>query len=790
MVESTVKPKSVGARIKPVEHRKLVTGYGNYIDDIQLPRMAHAAFLRSPYAHAYIKEIDTSKAKNLPGVLAVRTGQELNSRVRPLRIGDGLPGVKPLEVTPLAVDKVRMVGDAVAVVVATDRYVAEDALELIEVQYEPLPVEVDPEKAARGEGVPIHDHLNDNIISYEEGNAGDIDEAYRKADRIIKETFRHQRCTHVPMECRGMIAHWNPGARNLTVWGSLQWTYPQRNLLADIFHLPENKVRVIVPDVGGAFGQKGQIYPGDLAVCLMSIELGVPVKWIEDRRENLTACSQAREHIVEIEAAVKNDGTILGLRARVIDDIGAYALYPWVPNSWVGIIIAYLPNHYKIPNYKWEAICVLTNKPPEAPYRGPGHAIGSWAREGLIDIIARELGLDPLEVRLKNIVREEDQPYHSSNGWILENVSPLETLEQALQAIGYRDFRAEQQRARKANRYLGIGIGSFTNENGANERDIPINLGLKNAGQEVATVRMQPTGRVQAFVSVAPHGQGLETSLSQVLADELGVPMETIEVLHGDSDMPADGAGTFADRSAILGGGAVILAGRELRKKMLKIASHLLEIPEDDLEIQDGYALSRSTPEKRLAVFDIAQAAFSDPGAFPAGLEGGLVSTRRYEYPTRRATSNGAHVAIVEVDVETGKVDIKRYVAVEDCGRVINPMIVEGQIRGCVAQGLGGVLLEHMVYDQSGQPLTATFLDYLLPEATDVPDIEVHLFDNPSPFTLGGFKSAGEGGICGSVAAIINAVADALAPFNIRINRLPLKPDRILQMIGKIPQAS
>jgi len=416
MAESTVKSRSVGARIKPVEHRKLVTGYGNYIDDIQLPRMAHAAFLRSPYAHAYIKEIDTSKAKNLLGVLVVRTGQELKARVRSIRIGDGLPGVKPLEVTPLAVDKVRMVGDAVAVVVATDRYVAEDALELIEVQYEPLPVEVDPEKAARGEGVLIHDYLDNNIASYNHGNVGDIDEAYRKADRIIKETFRQQRYTHVPMECRGMIVHWNPGARSLTVWVSQQWVHVQRTLLANLLDLPENRVRIIVPDVGGSFGQKNQVYPEDLAICLISIELGVPVKWIEDRRENLTACSHAREHIVELEAPVKNDGTILGLRARVIDDIGAYALYPWPANSWALQLISYLPNHYKIPNYHWEAICVLTNKAPEAPYRGPGHAAANWACEGLMDIIARELGLDPLEMRLKNIVRKEDEPYHSSNG--------------------------------------------------------------------------------------------------------------------------------------------------------------------------------------------------------------------------------------------------------------------------------------------------------------------------------------------------------------------------------------
>ena len=465
MAEPELKSPAVGSRIKRVEDRRLITGHGSYVDDVQLPRMAHAAFLRSPHAHAYIKGIDTRNAMELPGVLAVRTGQELNTRVPPLRVGGGRTGVKPLESIPLAGDKVRMVGDPVSVVVATDRYVAEDALDLIEVEYEPLPAVVDAEQGAMGEGVLIHENLDNNIASYDEGRTGDIDEAYREADRVIKETFRSSRCTHVPMECRGLIAHWIPGAGDLTVWASLQFSHIARTLFADILKLSESRVRVIVPDVGGSFGQKSHIYPEDLSVCLMSIELGVPVKWIEDRRENLTASCHARDDIVEIEAAVKNNGKILGMRAKVISDVGANGLYPWPLNLWSTLLTSTLRGHYNIPHYKWEVTCVLTNKVPTGPMRGPGMAVGSWVREGLVDTIARELELDPLQVRFTNLSHNGDQPTQSPTEQTETNPSAVETLEKAVQLVDYELVRSEQRTARAANRYLGIGIGSFGSEN-------------------------------------------------------------------------------------------------------------------------------------------------------------------------------------------------------------------------------------------------------------------------------------------------------------------------------------
>ncbi len=779
---------SVGSRVQPVEDRKLISGAGAYIDDIQLPRMVHAAFLRSPHAHARIVSIDTSKAEELPGVLLVRTGRDLKPRLMALEVGGGMDDVETIEVTPLALDKVRMVGSSVAIVVATDRYIAEDALELIEVDYEPLEPVVDPQASASGEGTPLYDHMSNNIISINRDEVGDMDGALAAADRVIRETYTQQRYTHVPMECRGIIAHWNPGSQEMVIRASIQFAHAARSMLAEILGLPENKVRVIVPDVGGAFGQKGGFYPEDMAVYLTALELGVPVKWIEDRRENLSASAHARQHSIEMEMPVKNDGTILGMKVRMVDDVGCGPLYPIVPNNWVFNALQHLPSHYRVPAYSWEALCVLTNKSPEGPYRGPGAAIASWTMESTLDTVARELGLDPADVRRKNIVRSDELPYDSVGRFTLANVSSLETMEKALELIDYEGFRKEQEQARKEGRRLGIGIGSFTNGNAANVN--PATFGFKGAGKETATARVQSTGSVQLFTALSPHGQGSATTMGQVLADELGIPFDTIEVLHGDSDMPADGAGTWGDRSTIMGGGAVISAGRGLKKKLIHAGSLLLEAQEEDLDVQDGYVFSKSNANVRMSVADVAEAVYSGADELIGKFEGVLASTNHYEIPEKKVAANGCHVAIVEVDPSTGTIDIKRYVGVEDVGRVINPIVVEGQIRGCVAQGLGGALFEQIVYDDSGQLITNSFMDYLLPEATDVPDIEVHLFNNPTPDTLGGFKNAGEGGIPGSLCSVTNAIADALAPQEVRINRLPLKPDRILELLGNVSRAS
>ena len=793
MASGETRTRYVGAPLRAVDDQRKVAGTGQYIDDIELPRMVHAAFVRSEYPHARITSINTSAAEAMDGVLAVRTRKDF-AHVEPLRVGGMDPDAPLIGTPPLADGKVRMVGEPVAVVVATSRYVAEDALALVDVEYEPLPPMLDMD-TAQNEGAPlIQEDLRSNVALQAGDSEGDVEGALARADLIVRETFRSGRCTHTPMEGRGIIADWDRGRESLTVRASMQFAHVARNLLAKALDLPEHKVRVILPDVGGAFGQKCAIYPEDLCVSLLSMELGIPVKWVEIRSENLMASCHARDYEVEVEAAVQNDGTLLGMRVKVTNDMGAYGLYPWPFDIWPRGLATSLPGPSQVPSFQWETRCVLTNKAPGSPFRAPGVAVGSWAREAMIDLIARKLDLDPVEVRLKNL-----EPQSGSEEDVLAlSESVLRTLNKAVESFDYHGFQSGKSETQGNGKRLGIGMGSYSWGRRRSARrsmqawKTPATEGgfslasEISAAQEVATIRMLPNGRVEAFVSVSPHGQKLETTLAQVLADELGVRMESIEIIHGDSDLPAEGAGTWGDRSAKLGGGAIILASRDMKQKILHLAAHMLEAPESDLDIEDGHVVSRTSSEDKLPVSTIASRAHADPESFPDGLEGGLISTRRYQDPGWVGGSTGTHIAVVEVDVETGQVSVLRYVAVEDCGRVINPMVVEGQIHGCIAQALGEVLLEELIYDDSAQLVTGTLMDYAIPRADDLPDIEVHLVGTPSTETLGGFKSAGEGGVCAAVPAIANAITDALSPFDARVNRLPMTPERVLRTAGQI----
>ncbi len=762
-----------------------MVGTGEYVDDLKLPRTAHAAFVRSEHAHARITRIDTSAAEAADGVLAVRTHDDF-AHVPPLRVGSMAPSATRICTPALANGKVRMVGDVVAVVVATSRYAAEDALGLVDVEYEVLPSVPDIVKAQSEDAPHVHEELGSNVVLRDSDGDADVDRALAEADVVVRETYRSGRCTHTPMECRGIVADWDRGRQLLTIRASMQFAHAARNLLAKALDLPEHRVRVVLPDVGGAFGQKCSIYPEDLCVSLLSMELGRPVKWIESRSENLAASCQARDYEVEVEAGVRTDGAILGMRARVTNDIGAYGVYPWPFDIWARGLAASLAGPYEVPKFYWEISCVLTNKAPGSPYRAPGVAVGSWARESMIDLIARRLDLDPVEVRLKNLATEEDraQGVHSTTE---------RTLLEAVKAADYDGFRQQDDKANAGGKRMGIGVGSYSWGQRRSARrsskawkapadDGGFSLASElSAGQEAATVRVLPNGRVEAFVSVSPHGQKLETTLAQVLADELGMPFESIQVIHGDSNLPAEGAGTWGDRSTKLGGGAIILAGRDMKQKVLRLASHLLEAPQEDLDIVDGNVVSHSAPNERLPVSDIASMAHRDPERFPDGLEGGLISTRRYQDPGWVGGSTGTHAAVVEVDVETGGVTVLSYVAVEDCGRVINPMVVEGQVHGCIAQALGEVLLEELVYDDAGQLVTGTLMDYAIPRADQLPDIEVRLIGEPSDETLGGFKSAGEGAFCAAVPTIANAISDAISPSGSPIIRLPVTPERLVQ---------
>jgi len=777
-------PKLVGARVRRLEDRRLLTGQGAYVDDHHPPGLLHAAFLRSPHAHARITRFDPLAARTLPGVVAVVTGEELARWTKPIRALSKTPGYTLTSFPPLALGKVRFVGEAVAVAVAESRYVAEDALERIHVRYEPLPAVSDAETAG-GPGAPLlHEEAGSNVLLTREFARGDVGAALARAAVVVRERFRFHRHTAVCIENRGCLAEYHAGAGSLTLRSATQCPGLVRDLLADLLDLAEHQIRVVATDVGGGFGAKSSTYPEEITICALARWLGRPVKWIADRREDLLATSQAWDELVEAELALNTDGTIAGLRAEVTADIGAYSIWPWTAALEPVQTISFLPGPYRVPNYSGRVRGVATCKAPLGPYRGVGRPVATFAMEGLMERAARKLGIDPTELRLRNYIRPEDFPYRSPSGIVWDRASFAECLLRTREALGYEAARAEQARARAEARWLGIGFASYAELTGIGSA-ISVSPGaLIATGIESATVRVDPSGTVTAIFAIASHGQGLETSLAQVVAEELGVPLEDVRVTHGDTALSAYGTGTYASRSAVLAGGAGILAGRAVREKALKIAAHLLEADPADLVINGGRVSVRGAPDRGVTLREIAQVACAGVKRLPQGMEPGLEATRFYD-PYYGTTSTATHAAVVEVDHETGAVRVLRYVVTEDCGRIINPLIVEGQVHGGVAQGIGAALLEEVVYDEAGQLLTGTLMDYLIPAASELPTIETHHLETPSPTTLGGFRGMGEGGTIGAPAAIANAVADALAPLGIEVGELPITPERLLRLLWK-----
>jgi carbon-monoxide dehydrogenase large subunit len=777
-------PKLVGARVKRVEDRRLLTGQGSYVDDHRPPGLLHAAFLRSPHAHALIVHVDASAARLLPGVVALVTGEELARWTKPARALSKMPHYRTTSFPPLARDKVRYVGEAVAVAVADSRYAAEDALDRIVVDYEPLPALSDME-AAMEPGAPLlHEEAGSNLILAREFSSGDVDRAVAGAYVRVQERFRFHRHAAVAMENRGCLAEYHAGTGSLTLRSATQCPGLVRDILADLLDLPEHRIRVVATDVGGGFGAKSSLYPEEITVCALARHLGRPVKWISDRREDLLATSQAWDEIVEAELALGADGTIVGLRAEVTADIGAYSIYPWTAAIEPVQTISFLPGPYRVPHYRGRTRGVTTCKAPMGPYRGVGRPVATFVMEGLMERAARRLGVDPAELRLRNYIQPEELPYRSPSGIVWDGASFGACMLRALEALNYKGARARQARARAEGRRMGIGFASYVELTGIGSA-IPVSPGMPVAtGTEAATVRVDPSGTVTAIFGIASHGQGLETSLAQVVGDELGVPLPDVRVIHGDTALSPYGTGTYASRSAVLGGGAGILAARAVREKALSIAAHLLEADAGDLAVTDGRVSVRGMPDRGVTFREIARAAYSGARRLPRGMEPGLEATRFYD-PYYGTASSATHAAVVEVDSETCEVRILQYVVVEDCGRVINPLIVEGQVHGGVAQGIGAALYEEVVYDGDGQLLTGTLIDYLVPAATEVPAIEVHHLETPSPTALGGFRGMGEGGTIGAPAAIANAVADALAPLGIEVSELPIIPDRLFRLVSK-----
>jgi carbon-monoxide dehydrogenase large subunit len=778
--------KLVGAQVRRVEDPRVLLGKSRYVDDIRLPGTVALAFVRSPYAHARLVRVNVSAAQAHPGVLAVLTGEDVAGVIKPLRVEYDparAPTHKSCDWPVLAQGRVRFVGEAVAAVVADTRYVAEDAAALVEVEYDPLDVVWDMEKALEPGSPLVHEEWGDNVMQVIEAEIGEIAKAFQDADCVVSERFVTGRHMALPMETRGCLASFEAATDSLILWSSTQVPHVVRSYLAVVLDFPEHHIRVIAPDVGGGFGLKAHLFAEEVVTAFLSRRLGHPVKWIEDRREHLTASLHAKHETIQAELALKKDGTILGMKGRFISDVGAYSDYPWGSALEAGHAASTMPGPYKVPAFRFEAVSVATNKATIGPYRGVGAPLGLLVTERLIDLGAQKLGLDPAELRLRNMIRKEDHPYRTIIGAEIESGSHQEALRMALDMLGYQDFRAQQQKLREQGRYVGVGLGCYIEGTAASSKAFQ-SMGLAIGGYETASVRLDPTGKVTVLVGTHSHGQSHETTLAQVAADELGVPLADVKVIEGDTARVPYGWGTWGSRSAVTGGGSVTLAARKVREKILRVASRMSEVPESDLDLTDGVVRRKQNGQVLIPIKEIAHRIIVTPGSLSAGEEPGLEATAHYE-PPPSTHANATHLATVEVDSETGQVKLLRYIVVEDCGTIINPLVVDGQIQGGVAQGIGSALYEQLVYDENGQFLTGTLMDYLAPTAADVPRVEIGHIESPSPYTPKGIKGMGEGGAIAPPAAIANSVADALSPFGARVNEIPLTPERVLTIIER-----
>jgi carbon-monoxide dehydrogenase large subunit len=776
------KDKFIGKRTKRVEDPRYLTGTARYVADLELPRMLHAVYVRSPHPHARIVSIDSSVLPGLGKSVWVFTGQDL-SEVPPLIDHVALDNLLRTPQNVIAIDKVRFVGDAVAVVVAGDRYTAEDAAEELgaAVEYEVL-APVPSVEAANAPGAALlFEDLGTNEIYRQTEKHGDTDTAFAAADRVFTSRFHHNRYGAAPMETRGVLANYERSEKQLTVWSSTQMPHFLRSVIAGQLSLPEHRVRVIAPEVGGGFGQKMATSPEEIAIPYIALQLGRPVKWIEDRHEHLLAATQAKEEYINLEVAVSNDGMLLGVRGEFIGDGGGYSFNTESALIEPALAAKSFPGPYRIEAFDEEVAASLTNKSPVAAYRGVGWTAANTAREIMVDEMARDLGIDPVEIRRRNMLRSDELPYKSITGQVYDSGSYLESLELAVKTVDYPAFRAMQARLREQGRYVGIGISSYV-EQTAWGSESSAQAGTPLPSHDNSTVTLDPGGKVTVAVSTSCHGQGHETSYAQIAADGLGVDMADVKVIFGDTMTSPYGLGTYASRSAVIGGATVARASADVREQVLKVAGNMLEADPDDLIIDDGVVSVVGTPSVSKTLAEVAYAAYWDSEV--RSDEPLLSATRFYDPPATYA--NGCVVVLVEVDAGTGLVTLDRIVAIEDCGTVINPMIVEAQVQGAITQGIGGALFEEFIYGDDGQPLTTTYMDYLIPTSTDVPPIEVLSLESPSPFSVGGIKGMGEGGQIAAPAAVANAVADALAPFDARIRKLPLAPDYVLRLMGKI----
>ena len=782
MAASPVLPKLVGQRVKRREDPRLIQGLGTYVDDLKIVGMRHAAFVRCDVAHGRIRSIDTSAAEGMPGVEAVFTGAQIAEFVGPMPIGTPFPSP---DHHPVAVDTVRYVGEPVAVVVASDRFAARDAADAIVVDYEVLPAAVDTEQSMTGQPAQIHADFENNLAVAlvpsgtgvsPKGTVDDtaIDEAFAAADVLVSQRMVNQRLAPNAMEPRGVVAHYEPGKDRMTIWSSTQNPHILRSFIAALNGMGQDQVRAIAPEVGGGFGAKINIYGEEYVVAGMSKRLGLPIKWIEERSEAFLATIHGRDIIGYIDLAATRDGKVLGMKLRLIADIGAYNMLLTAAIPTLTMLMANAT--YDIPAIRTTLTEVFTNKTPTDAYRGAGRPEATYFVERGMDILARALGMDPAELRRRNFIQPDQFPYATQMGAVYDSGDYAKALDLALENAGWEELKAQRDAAQAEGRLVGLGLAMYVEVCGLGPSS-----SLPTGGWEHSQVTIERDGRISATTGASPHGQGNETTFSQMLADQFGVPLEHITIHHGDTGVVKQGIGTFGSRSQAVGGTALHLAGGKVKEKMAKYAAALIEAHEEDLIFEDGRIAVKGAPDSGKSFAEVAAYAYV-PVPLPAGLTPGLSEEAFFE-PANNTYPFGCHISLLEIDRETGEPTLLRLVAVDDAGNLINPLIVEGQIHGGLTQGIGQAMIEEMLYGDDGQPLTASFMDYAIPRAADLPRFELDATVTPTPVNPLGAKGVGEAGTLGSTPCIVSAAVDALSRFGVTHIDMMLRPEKLWRII-------
>jgi len=780
-----------GASIKRREDPRLVTGRATYTDDLRFPGLTYAQIVRSPHAHARIRRVDVEAARRHPGVIAAFTGRDLQGSINPIPTAWLIPNSE-LKTPPhpaLATEMVRYAGDGVAVVVAEDPYAARDAAALVRVEYEPLPAVVDQQRAMAPGAPQVHADVPNNLaFKWVIGNSEATAAAFKEAERdgvVVAQRFVNQRLIPNAIEPRGVVASFNSGSGDLTVWYTTQNPHIARFLMSVVTGIPEHKVRIVAPEVGGGFGSKIPFYADEAVIAFCARATGRPVKWTEDRRENYQATIHGRDHITDLEVAARRDGTITAIRGKTWANLGAYlsTAAPGVPTILHGLM---LTGCYTIPNIDYVVYGVLTNTTPVDAYRGAGRPEATYLIERIVDLVAARLNRDPVDIRRQNFIPSGRFPYTTVEGLAYDSGDYGPALDRALEMVGYPRLREEQKRGPRNGKHLGIGLSTYVEICGLGPSAVAGAVGFQGGLWESAIVRLHPTAKATVFTGASPHGQGEETTFAQIVATELGLPIDDIEVVHGDTAAVPMGWGTYGSRTTVVGGAAVALAARRVREKAAKIAAHLLEAAEQDIVFDQGRFAVRGSPGRVKTIQEVTLQAYL-AWNLPPGVEPALEASAFFD-PSNFTFPFGTHIAVVEVDAGTGEVELKRYVAVDDCGRVINPLIVDGQVHGGVVQGIAQALCEGAAYSPDGQLLTGSMADYAVPRAHMFPPFETARTETPSPHNPLGVKGVGETGTIASTAAIVNAVVDALRPYGITHLDMPLTPERIWNAIHGKPR--